>query len=286
MAQQPEIKRIFPAARLAITLFLAAAASAQQRLPLEPFHDTGQSVTPSFEGWFQNPDGTFSILFGYFNRNQKEEVDISLGASNRIEPGGPDRGQPTHFQPGRMWGVFTVTVPKDFGKSKLTWTLVSAGQATAIPASLDSLWELAPFKDATENTPPVVRLPNGGSVQGPRPGTAELTAAAGSPLTLSVAVSDDAKFVPGTRKPKTPPATVTWSKYRGPGSVSFAADRPPVQPDDPQPATGFAGKASTTATFSEPGDYILYLVSNDWTGKGGGGFLCCWTNALVKVSVR
>ena len=286
MAQQPEVERGSRATRLALALFIASAASAQPRLPLEPFHDTGQSVTPSFEGWFRNPDGTFSILFGYFNRNQKEEVDLPVGPSNRIEPGGPDRGQPTHFLTGRMWGVFTVTVPKDFGKDKLTWTLVSSERTAAIPASLDPLWEIAPFQDATENTPPRVRLPGGASVQGPKPVIAELNGAVGTPLTLSVAVSDDEKLVPGARKPKTPPATVTWSKYRGPGGVSFGADRPPVRPDDPQPATGFAGKASTTATFSEPGDYMLYLVANDWSGKGGGGFLCCWTNALVKVSVK
>jgi hypothetical protein len=286
MVQQPEVERGFRAARLAIALLIASSAPAQQGLPLEPFHDTGQSATPSFEGWFQNADGTFSILFGYYNRNQKEEIDIPLGPNNRIEPGGPDRGQPTHFIPGRMWGVFTVTVPQDFGKDKLIWTLISAGRAAAIPASLDPLWELAPFKDATENTPPVVRFPSGASVQGPKPVTVELSAAAGTPLMLSVAVSDDARLAPGARKPKTPPATVAWSKYRGPGSISFSADRPPVQPDDPQPATGFSGKSSTTATFSEPGDYMLYLVANDWTGKGGGGFLCCWTNALVKVSVK
>ena len=46
------------------------------------------------------------------------------------------------------------------------------------------------------------------------------------------------------------------------------------------------GKASTTATFSEPGDYILHVVANDWTGEGGHGFQCCWSNAQVKVSVK
>ncbi len=68
-----------------------------RQLPLEPLHDSGQSVTPAFEGWFRNPDGSFSILWGYFNRNLKEALDIPIGPNNRMEPGGPDRGQPTHI---------------------------------------------------------------------------------------------------------------------------------------------------------------------------------------------
>ena len=30
-------------------------------------HDVGQSVSPSFEGWSENADGTFSLSFGYMN---------------------------------------------------------------------------------------------------------------------------------------------------------------------------------------------------------------------------
>lgn len=101
------------------------AGWAQPTLPFEPVHDTGQSITGAFEGWFPNPDGTFSLLLGYYNRNQKQIIEIPLGADNRIEPDGPDHGQPTHFLPGRQWGVFTITVPKDFGEKKLTWTLVA-----------------------------------------------------------------------------------------------------------------------------------------------------------------
>jgi hypothetical protein len=45
------------------------------------------------------------------------------------------------------------------------------------------------------------------------------------------------------------------------------------------------GPMSTTASFSEPGEYVLLVQANDWTGKGGTGFQCCWTNAQVKVTV-
>jgi hypothetical protein len=46
-----------------------------------------------------------------------------------------------------------------------------------------------------------------------------------------------------------------------------------------------AGKTTTTATFSAPGEYVLRAQVNDRTGDGGGGFQCCWTNAHVKVTV-
>ena len=258
-----------------------------QNLPLEPFHNTGQSVTAAFEGWFANKDGTFSILFGYYNRNQKQELDIPVGPDNKIEPGGPDQGQPTHFLLGRQWGLFTVTVPKDFGTQKLNWTITANGKTTTVPGSLNALWELSPFRDATGNTPPVIRFEGDGSVQGPRPIAATLSTQVSEPLTLTVLLSDDAKLVPGMRDPKTTPVSITWNKFRGPGDVTFASARPTVEKaDDPNSQAAFNGKATTTATFSQPGEYVLSVVANDWSGPGGRGFQCCWTNAQVKVTVK
>src|SRR5579871_2735090 len=98
---------------LVISAAIAAAVTAQQ-LPLEPLRDSGQSVTPAYEGWYRNADGTITLLAGYFNRNLKQEVDIPIGPDNHIDPGGPDRGQPTHFLTRRQWGMFTITVPADF----------------------------------------------------------------------------------------------------------------------------------------------------------------------------
>ncbi|HSP67321.1 MAG TPA: hypothetical protein VLN48_06315 [Bryobacteraceae bacterium] len=275
--------------RLAIFLGLACAALWGQQVTLEPPHDSGQSVTAAFEGWFANPDGTFSILFGYFNRNFKEELDIPIGPENRIEPGGPDQGQPTHFLPRRQWGVFTVIVPKDFGAKKLTWTLVANGKTTQVPAGLDALWEVAPFKDATNNTPPYLGFAQSGPfANGPRGPSTALTAAVQTPMPLTIWVADDANVIPGATRPRTPAVVLSWSKYRGSGSVTFSNDKPAIETAD-VPAPGvvaFSGKASTTATFSEPGEYILRVVANDWSGEGGRGFQCCWSNAQVRVSVK
>jgi hypothetical protein len=270
---------------------LVLLAQAPGQLPLDPLHDSGQGLTGAFEGWFKNPDGTFSLLLGYFNRNMKEDVDVPVGPSNHIDPGGPDQGQPTHFLTRRQWGLFTITVPKDFGDKKLTWTLVRNGRSEVIPVSLNPLWEISPFKEESMgNTPPSLAFnANGPFVQGPRPMSTSLTATVGTPLTLELWAADDAKVLEGAKKtPPGPPLTITWCKYRGPGDVKFAKEKPALEKVEFQAPAGtkVSGKATTTATFNEPGDYVLRVVANDWSGDGGRGFQCCWTNAMVKVSVK
>ena len=263
-------------------------APGQVLLP-EPARDSGSSITGSFEGWFKNADGSFGLLLGYYSRNRKQEVDIPVGPSNDIEPGGPDRGQPTHFNPGRGWGLFTVNVPADFGDNKITWTIVANNKTTVIPASLKPEWEISPFIEAAVgNTPPVVSFEeHGPSVQGPRGLMVERTAKVGQPLPLTVWVSDDAKFTSSSgAKPKDlgAPVTLKWILYRGPGSVSFSNDRPAVQMTSGEGA--FNGTANTMVTFSDPGDYVLLVTANDYSGEGGSGFQCCWTTGKVKVSVQ
>jgi hypothetical protein len=281
-----------------LALLAATGAPARAQLPLEPAHESGASVTGAFEGWFKNPDGSFGLLLGYYNRNQKQAVDVPVGPQNRIElsggqpPRGPDRGQPTHFLPGRGWGLFTIKVPADFGDNKLTWTIVANGQTTVIPASLKPDYEISPLVEAAVgNTPPVLSLEeNGPSVQGPLGLTAERTAKLGTPLTLTVWVSDDAKFTTSSgARPKqlSAPVTLRWIKYRGVGAVVFSPDRPEVVRTERSGITAaFSGKASTSVTFSEPGEYVLHVTANDYSGEGGTGFQCCWTNGQVKVSVR
>jgi hypothetical protein len=276
----------------AFCLLIACALTAPAQLNLEPKHDSGQSVTASYEGWYKNPDGTLSLLLGYYNRNLQEALDIPIGPNNRIEPGGPDRGQPTHFVTGRQWGMFTVTVPEDFGpEKKLIWTLTANGMTTEVPFSLNPLWELSPFIDATGNTPPYVGFAQTGPfAQGPRIVTSSMTASVNQPLSITAWVADDARKVPGASAllSRLPPVTVTWTKFRGPGTVTFSPAKSPAEKADfPRPPnTAFTGKQTTSATFSDPGDYILRAAGNDWSGEGGGGFECCWTSAQVRVSVK
>jgi hypothetical protein len=81
--------------------------------------------------------------------------------------------------------------------------------------------------------------------------------------------------------------TIAWSKYRGPGAVTFdktnlAAEKLPAAGSGD---AAFNGKATTNVKFGAPGDYVLHVTANDYSGDGGGGFQCCWSTAMVKVSV-
>jgi hypothetical protein len=100
---------------------------------------------------------------------------------------------------------------------------------------------------------------------------------------------DDMKYTSGTNAPLAtprPPVSITWSKYRGPGVVTFDKAKPAVEKLPDGGGAPFSGKATTTVKFSEPGEYVLHVTANDYSGEGGGGFVCCWTTAMVKVSVR
>jgi hypothetical protein len=265
-----------------------------QQLPSEPRKQFGSSVTGAFEGWFYNADGSRSFLVGYLNRNFGQAVDVPIGPNNRIEPGGPDLGQPTHFLPGRNWGMFSVPVPKDLkDDQRLTWTITVNGQMMTIPLTVKPDYVVSPFSDvAVKNTPPVVKLDaTGPAIQGPIATVATAlprTAAVSAPLPLSVWASDDMKYSSGNNAPQRnppPPVTLTWSKYRGTGAVTFDKPKPELEKLTEGEAA-FSGKAVANAKFSEPGDYLLHVTANDYSGPGGGGEVCCWTTILVKVSVK
>src|SRR4029078_10693556 len=131
------LKSILAGALVVGGLAVTYAQVPQGALPLDPSRERGGSITPAFEGWYPNPDGTFTLLVGYYNRNTKQTLDIPVGADNKIEPGHADQGQTTFFECGRKWGVFTVKVPKDFGNKASTWTIVSNGEKQAIPLTLN-----------------------------------------------------------------------------------------------------------------------------------------------------
>jgi hypothetical protein len=260
---------------------LAFGSTTSAQLPLQPVRDAGQGVTPAFEGWYQNDDGSFTLLVGYFNRNLKETLDIPIGANNRIEPGGPDQGQPTHFLPRRGWGVFTIKVPKDFGDKRLTWTITANGQTNSIPVGVIKGYQVEPFKEAAQgNEPPRLQFAsNAPTFFGPPTGiAATMSATVGQPLTIAGTATDGQANDPDLSplQLKQPPLTMFFSRFRGPGVITFENERPRPDAD---------GKFSTTATFSAPGEYIVRVQANDRSGDGGGGFQCCWTNAHVRVTV-
>jgi len=258
---------------LAVALIVAASTSADAQVR----YARGQNVAPAFEGWERNPDGTINMVFGYLNRNYEEEVDIPIGPNNRVDLGGDDRGQPTHFYPRRQRFVFKVAVPADWDKNrKVQWTLTSRGRTDVAKGWLQPEWEL---------NPGVYSENNGGGVleEGNRPpsitGTTTQTFTMGSPATLTVSATDD-----GLPKPLQRPAATTaaapasgpapanadvnqrrrraeglrikWIQYRGPGKVTFDPDSVPAAHGKPMELT-------SKVSFSAPGTYLLRAIAGD-----------------------
>ena len=267
-----------------------AGAPAAQQLAMEPLKDSGSNVYPAFEGWYKNDDGTFTLLIGYYNRNKKEVLDIPIGPENKIEPGGPDQGQPTHFEVGRGWGTIAIKVPKDFGDKKLLWTLTANGKTVSVPFGVVKGYQIEPFLDAAMgNKPPVIKFSETGTaLTGPPPALSAapvVTGAVGEAVAIKYWITDDGNEEspvaagggdaanPRARRPR---VTTTITKYRGPGEIKFADNTPAIEKD----------MVNTTATFSLPGEYIIRIEGNDSSGVGGGGFQCCWTTAYLKVNVK
>lgn len=270
---------------VSVSLGLSLPVVAAAQLPLAPIAKSGQTVTPVFEGWYRNPDGSFSISFGYYNRNAGEVIEIPVGPDNFVAPGDSNQGQPTRFEVRRHWGVFAVIVPANFEKTKkITWTLRDRGETFSIPASLHPDWEIDALagEAGSGNTPPVLKMSSGGpTAQGPAGAMAgPLEAAVGQPLTLTIWASDDGRSsgsVASSGRGNVP-VTLTWFKHQGPGAVTFSV---------PKPRPAADGMATTTATFDTPGTYILRVRANDASGlEGAGHAQCCWTNGFVKVQVK
>ena len=255
----------------ALLLGVAPPADAQYdpRARLQP---EGLGVSPTFEGWYRNADGTYTLSFGYFNRNTRETVTIPVGENNFVSPGEMDRGQPTRFTPRRGYGIFTVTVPADFGpEDRVTWTLERNGERYAIPGGLLDSYETANLHaPAIGMYPPWLVMREGAEpTEGPNGPWIEATARVGEPLDLTAWARDrDAH-----------PVTVRFYKQRGAGDVVFAVDEIDVEGPD--------GVARTTATFSEPGEYVVYVRADhtERSVREAGLEQCCWSNGYVSVTV-
>ena len=273
------------AAVTAAAAALAAAAGAQ------PGRERAQGVTPVYEGYFERPDGSFDLLFGYLNRNWVEQPVAPVGPDNHIEPGGPDRGQPTHFLPRRNRFVFRVPAPADFGVGELVWTLTVNGVTAQAFGTLrpgyavDDTVLMANFggggpggfhPDTVGNRPPVL------AVETDR----VLTAVVGQPVTLRAVATDDGK--PGRRpipsfwigRSRTvlfasTGLRLSWFRYRGPAPVSFDPPQTKVWEDfrdgggspwsagwEPPPVPP-GNRWVVRAVFSEPGTYVLRCLAHD-----------------------
>ncbi len=290
--------RAFFAGAVAFGLFAGPRTVSAQldQLPYQLKFNSGQAVQPYFEGWSKEADGSFVMHFGYLNRNYLEEVSVPLGPQNNIEPGGPDRGQPTYFYTRRNPRVFSVPVPKDFGKKELVWTITFRGRTLKAVGWLQPEWEIATEtpqptegnQRPTLTMPPVPRvvlpatltlaasytddgLPKPGAARGPAgPRTAPARRqkpAVGQETPPILQPSDSTVEAPinvpqlrtGLRGERSVPPTPTPA-----GAVSYIVWRGPAPVKiEPSVAKIVDGKAVTTATFTQPGEYVLRAHTTD-----------------------
>jgi len=258
----------------------------------------GQNIAPAYEGWERNADGSFNLVFGYFNRNWDEEIDVPIGPMNSFEaapPGGRegiDQGQPTHFLPRRNRFVFKIRVPSDFGEREIVWTLTTHGKTERAYASLrpdyfiDDAVIMANNGAAgmggsnptlKGNKPPVLKVD----------GETTRHVKIGQPIALTAVATDD-----GIPRPRRMPPMVagratrftvdsatglrlSWFVYRGKGSVVFDPVQTKVWEDTRDnanspwsygwrtPRVPPEGKWNVSATFREPGTYVLRCLAHD-----------------------
>ena len=263
---------------LVLALCAAAAVDGWAQSVADLLHvrrNTGQEVVPVFEGWEPNADGTYSLYFGYQNRNWAQDVDVPIGPDNFFEPGARDRGQPTHFLRRRHKINFAVEVPHDFGERELVWTLTVNGRTERAVASLADAGgrgQYSPQYQISKSEWP----PTGNRAPTLTPGPAQ-TVVFPREATVVAAVRDD-----GLPRRSPPALTVSWRKYRGPGEVTF---------DDAAPPLAAGGESRAVARFGAPGVYLLQALADDGSmltassGSGVPGYTCCWTTATVRVTV-
>ena len=251
-----------------VVVSLGSSAFAQERW------NRGKNVQPVFDGWEQNSDGSFNLVFGYLNRNYEEQPVIPVGPNNRMEPGNIDRGQPTHFYNRRQQFTFKVRVPADWGDKDLVWTVTHNGRTDKAFGSLWPVWEIdggvlrlnrgaGSAGEFADNQPPSIGLEGGNTRTITLPDSLEIAVISGDdgvpPPNPKLAErkprrGPKSQAVVDPRKAATTGLAVTWLHWRGPGMVTF----------DPQvPEIGEGGRAVTRASFSEPGTYVLQAVADD-----------------------
>ena len=279
---------IIAAATVAVVLSVQELAA--QRNAGRRSYATGQEVVPAYEGWEQNDDGSFNLVFGTMNRNWEEELHIPIGPHNKIEPGGPDRGQPTYFLPRRNRFLFRIRVPADFGDNEVVWTLTSPnGEIKQAYGTLkpdyfmDDIVRMANNGagvrgDLYKNVPPELMFDD----------PLRRTAKVNEPIVLAVVARDDGLPEVRPMRPTDParpsslaPTSATglrlsWFVYRGETNV-VAFDPPQIKVWEDTRANsnspwgaGWAtppppkdDKWVVRARFSKPGTYVLRCIAHD-----------------------
>jgi hypothetical protein len=213
-------------------------------------YSSGQNVSPAFEGWEQELDGSKYFLFGYMNRNWEEELDVPVGPDNTFSVGGSDQGQPTHFLPRRNRFVFRVRVPPAFtDKDEQVWTLTTKGKTEKAYATLRLDYRVDDVVKASEtgalgagtsspevrsNKAPVV------AIEGPKTRTAKV----GQPLSIVTVVTDDG--IPKSRNQAQLAALLAARAQAFAGTSALSPEAAPAGAAAPPPAAAAVRRNPST----------------------------------------
>jgi len=248
--------------RIFLCLLCLVAAAAPSRAQIK--YARGQDVSPTFDGWKANPDGTYTLYFGYFNRNSEEEVNIPIGPNNNLDLPNIDQGQPTHFYPAPRWWVFGVVVPKDWPKDKrVVWTLTSYGITSQAKGWLQPEWEVDQGI-ISKNSPRDSLLMTTGigdidfeNLPPSMTGSPAQTIKLGDTLTLTATATDDGRPKPLSTDRRQQGVRIRWIVYRGSGKVRFDPDIMS------QRVYGKPATLETKVNFNSPGAYRLRAIASD-----------------------
>jgi len=280
------LARLITSAALAGLAVVSVASHPNAQVSTAP-----PNVSPVFEGWEANTDGTFNLVFGYFNRSWENPPLAPIGPNNRIEPGNPDQGQPTYFLPRRNHYVFRIKVPADFGSKEVVWTLTTLGKTEKaygtlrpdfviddmiLMSNIGAGGALSTTPDLAGNKAPVLAIQN----------SRQVTAKVGEPIELAALVTDDKKPTPramprnlggdytlpnsakglrfswfvyrgdGARVTFDPPQSKVWEDNRDGGNSPWSAGwtNPPIPPEN---------KWTARAIFNAPGTYTIRGIAHD-----------------------
>jgi len=250
----------------------------RREYPEAPPNSKNNFVAPYFDGFYQNPDGTWTLSFGFMNRNDEDLIEIALGENNFIEPAEYDGIQPTTFPVvsyggfggPRERGVFGVVVPEDFD-GDVWWTLTTDGYTTKVPGRLrrhenqlltmESAYGLSTTPMAEGSLRPTVSFTENGEGVWGIPGVYHprtFTTSVGQPIEVELWAHDR-----GERELRD--VNMTLWKYQGPVGAQISFESLVEAP------AGGGGRGNQALPPGVSLDDLPPAVRARFGGRGGGG---------------
>lgn len=309
-------------ALVAVLVAMAPVGTEAQSLPLRPRQVGGYPLVPFMEGWFDNGDGTYTISYGYLDRNP-EPMYIPIGPDNTLDPANFNGMQPTRFETGHQRGIFTVTVSAEQARSDIWWRLTANGEQTEVPGRITSgTYELDTRPRPHGTVAPVIRFePDGPATQNPHGmvWSRVPTVRVGELLPITVHVEDVSVRDPDDRRFREPlDISLSYFTHQAPGDVAIEWVAHPDNPSAPPPPAGRAGGAGDGATagggtgrggaapradrqtiegpggtsmvqarFPMAGEWVIRIQADQFSQApdSAAADQCCWTNAYIRVRV-